>query len=100
MVKDDCEYSIRTADGKISLRKFSNAFDWSLDAIKLADVYAKKVRRQDFAFKVGKYLYTKNVICVTFKYAYKEFNLVGKNGYLFIKNWLIRYYAIKTIELI
>lgn len=80
--KDDCEYSIRTADGKISLRKFSNAFDWSLDAIKLADVYAKKVRRQDFAFKVGKYLYTKNVICVTFKYAYKEFNLVGKNTYV------------------
>lgn len=80
--KEDCEYGIRSADGSINLRKFSNAFDWSLDAIKLAEVYAKKVRRQDFAFKVGRYLYTKNVICVTFRYAYKEFNMVGKNTYV------------------
>lgn len=80
--KEDCEYGIRSSDGSINLRKFSNAFDWSLDAIKLAEVYAKKVRRQDFAFKVGRYLYTKNVICVTFRYAYKEFNMVGKNTYV------------------
>ncbi len=80
--KEDCEYGIRGADGKVSLRKFTNAFDWSLDAIKLAEVYEKKVRRRDFAFKSGRYLYTKNVICVTFKYAYKEFNMVGKNTYV------------------
>ena len=80
--KEDCEYGIRGADGKISIRKFTNAFDWSLDAIKLAEVYEKKVRRRDFAFKAGRYLYTKNVICVTFKYAYKEFNMVGKNTYV------------------
>lgn len=80
--KDDCEYGIRSADGKISLRKFTNTFDWSLDAIKLEEVYAKKMRRRDFAFKAGRYLYTKNVICVTFKYAYKEFNMVGKNTYV------------------
>lgn len=80
--KEDCEYGIRSSDGSINLRKFSNAFDWSLDAIKLAEVYTKKVRRQDFAFKVGRYLYTKNVICVTFRYAYKEFNMVGKNTYV------------------
>lgn len=80
--KEEGEYGIRNSDGKISLRKFTNTFDWSLDAIKLAEVYEKKVRRQDFAFKSGRYLYTKNVICVTFKYAYKEFNMVGKNTYV------------------
>ena len=80
--KEDCEYGIRGADGKISLRKFTNTFDWSLDAIKLAEVYEKRARRRDFAFKAGKYLYTKNVICVTFKYAYKEFNMAGKNTYV------------------
>ena len=80
--KEDCEYGIRASDGSINLRKFSNAFDWSLDAIKLAEVYAKKVRRQDFAFKVGRYLNTKNVICVTFRYAYKELNMGGKNTYV------------------
>ena len=80
--ESDCEYGIRNAEGKISLRKFTNTFDWSLDAIKLEEVYAKKMRRRDFAFKSGRYLYTKNVICITFKYAYKEFNMVGKNTYV------------------
>lgn len=80
--KEDCEYGIRSPDGTISLKRFSNAFDWSLDAIKLEDVYCKKTRRHDFVFKVGKYLYTKNVVCVTFNYAYKEFNMAGKNTYV------------------
>ena len=80
--KDDCEYGIRSADGSISLKRFSNAFDWSLDAIKLAEVYYKKTRRQDFSFRVGRHRYTKNVVCVTFNYAYKEFNMAGKNTYV------------------
>lgn len=79
---EDREYRIRLADGSINLKKFSNAFDWSLDAIKLAEVYHKKTRRQDFAFKSGRHLYTKNVICVTFNYSYKEFNMAGKNTYV------------------
>lgn len=75
-------YDIRTADGSYNLKKFTNTFDWSLDAIKLSEVYEKKIRRKDFAFRVGKYLYTKNVICVTFKYSYKEFNMAGRNTYV------------------
>lgn len=80
--KEDCEYGIRSADGKVNLKRFSNAFDWSLDAIKLAEVYYKKTRRVDFSFKVGRHQYTKNVICVTFNYAYKEFNMAGKNTFV------------------
>lgn len=80
--KDECEYSIRSADGTLSLRKFSNTFDYSLDYMKLAEVYEKKVRRKDFAFRAGKHTYTKNVICITFKYAYKEFNMAGRNTYI------------------
>ena len=76
------EYSIRGADGKLSLKKFSNTFDWSLDAMKLLEVYEKRVRRKDFAFKSGRHWYTKNIICVTFKYSYKEFNMAGKNTYV------------------
>lgn len=80
--KEDCEYSIRCADGNLSLKKFSNTFDYSLDYMKLAEVYERKVRRKDFAFKSGKHCYTKNVICITFKYAYKEFNMAGRNTYI------------------
>lgn len=78
----DADYSIRAADGSLSLRKFSNTYDWSLDAIKLAEVYEKRFRRKDFAFKSGRHLYTKQVICVTFKYSLKEFNMAGKNTYV------------------
>lgn len=80
--KENPEYSIRSADGKLSLKKFTNAFDWSLDAIKLAEVYEHITMRDDFAFKSGRHMYTKNVICVTFKYSYKEFNMAGKNTYV------------------
>lgn len=75
-------YQIRGADGEISLRKFTNTFDWSLDSMKLEKVYREKTGRDDFSFKSGRHLYTKNVICVTFKYSYKEFNLAGKNTYI------------------
>lgn len=80
--KDDCEYSVRMPNGDISLRKFTNSFDASLDSVKLAEVYEKKMRRKDFAFKHGRYWYTKNIICVTFQYSYKEFNMIGKNTYV------------------
>jgi hypothetical protein len=80
--KDDCEYSIRGANGTLSMRKFSNTFDYSLDLMKLVEAYEKKTRRKDFSFTSGKHSYTKNVICVTFKYAYKEFNMMGRNTYI------------------
>lgn len=80
--KENCEYSIRSPEGNLSLRKFTNTFDYSLDYIKLSEVYEKKARRKDFSFRVGRHNYTKNVICVTFKYAYKEFNMAGKNTYI------------------
>lgn len=79
---DECEYSIRNSEGNLSLKKFSNALDYSLDSIKLAEVYEHRTRRKDFAFKAGRHQYTKNVICITFKYSYKEFNLAGKNTYI------------------
>lgn len=80
--KEDCEYTIRNTDGALSLRKFINTLDYSLDYLMMREVYEKRVRRKDFSFQVGKHSYTKNVICVTFKYAYKEFNMAGKNTYI------------------
>ena len=62
-------YSIRSADGKLSVRRFTNALDWSLDSMKLEEVYEKRARRKDFAFRVGRHMYTKNVVCVTFNYS-------------------------------
>lgn len=79
---DDHGYEIRKSDGSLNIKRFTNTFDWSLDAMKLCEVYEKRMRRKDFAVRYGKYLYTTNVICVTFKYSYKEFNMAGKNVYV------------------
>ncbi len=75
-------YNIRNKDGAISLRKFENTLDWSLDTIKLQEEYEKEVRRKDFYFVVNKRKYTQVVINVKFSYSYKEFNKVGKNVFV------------------
>lgn len=80
--KEKVGYGIRGKDGKISLRKFENTIDWSLDTIKLQEEYEKAVRRKDFYFVVNDKKYTQVIINVKFSYSYKEFNKVGKDIYI------------------
>lgn len=79
---DECGYNIRGKNGLISLRKFENTLDWSLDTIKLQEEYEKAVRRKDFYFLANKRKYTQVIINVKFSYSYKEFNKVGKNIFI------------------
>lgn len=79
-------FNIRNKDGDINTKRFVNVLDYSLDLIKLREVYQKVYRRRDFSFAVGDYEYTTRVINVTFKYSVKEYNeiragLYIKNGY-------------------
>ena len=67
---DGCGYNIRNKDGAISLRKFENTLDWSLDTIKLQEEYEKAVRRKDFYFVVSKRKYTQVIINVKFPSSY------------------------------
>ena len=69
---DGSGYNIRNKDGAISLRKFENTLDWSLDTIKLQEEYEKAVRRKDFYFVVNKRKYTQVIINVKFSYSYTE----------------------------
>lgn len=75
-------YSIRDSKGNISLKKFINTLDYSLDLLKLRESYEKAMRRKDFSYWIGKKEYTQNIINVKFTYAYKEFNKAGKNTYI------------------
>lgn len=75
-------YDIRDKNGNVSLRKFENVLDWSLDTIQLRDAYTKATRRKDFYFFTGGKKYTQVVINVKFSYSYKEFNKIGKNTYI------------------
>lgn len=75
-------YCIRTKAGNINVKKFINALDYSLDLIKLREIYEKIYRRHDFSFKINEKEYTKHVINVKFSYAQKEFNKAGNNIYI------------------
>lgn len=75
-------FGIRDKSGNISVRKFINSLDYSLDSIKLREVYEKKQRKKDFSFSINGKDYTKMVINVTFKYSYKLFNKVAENIFI------------------
>lgn len=59
-----------------------NTLDYSLDLIKLREVYERVYRRMDFGFFVGDKEYTQRVINVTFKYSVKEYNEIRKGLYI------------------
>lgn len=75
-------YNLKLKDGQYNLRKFINTLDYSLDLIELLDIYYKKYRRNDFAFKIKKHMYSVNVINLTFKYSVKEWNQMNKNTFV------------------
>lgn len=75
-------YNLKRKDGQYDLRKFINTFDYSLDFIKLQDLYYRKYRRNDFAFQVKKHMYSTQIINLTFKYSVKEWNQMNRNTYV------------------
>ena len=82
---NDCSnigYKIRYKTGDINTKKFINDLDYSLDLIKLQEIYEKIYRNTDFAFEKDEKEYTKRVINVTFKYSNKLFNKIKKNTYV------------------
>lgn len=77
-------YSTKMADGNFNRKAFINVLDYSLDTIKLKEVYEKVYRNQDFTFTDKKHQYTYQVINVKFKYAQRDYNKACKN--VFIRN--------------
>lgn len=71
-------YDVRDENGEYRLTRFINALDYSLDLIKLRQVYLAAYRRNKFSFTVGDKEYSPSVINVTFKYSYKRYNQITK----------------------
>lgn len=59
-----------------------NTLDYSLDLIKLREIYERVYRRMDFSFNKRGKEYTTRVINVTFKYSVKAFNLFYGQTYI------------------
>lgn len=70
-------YSIRRKDGELNQKRFKNVFDYSLDLIKIREIYEKKYRRRDFGLVYNGKEYSYQVCNVTFKYACREWNRIG-----------------------
>lgn len=88
----DNGYTLMTKDGNINYRKFINVLDYSLESIKLKEVYQKAYRNSKMTFMhLGKE-YTKCIINVTFKYNVYEYNRINACTY-------VKYgYNIKDLE--
>ena len=72
------EYTVKLTgadhNDQFNTKRFVNTLDYSLDLIKLREVYEKVYRRMDFTFSKRGKEYCRRVINVTFKYSVKEFN--------------------------
>ncbi len=80
------EYTVRLTgtdhNDQFNTKRFVNTLDYSLDLIKLREVYEKVYRRMDFTFSKRGKEYCRRVINVTFKYSVKEFNRFFGNVYI------------------
>ncbi len=71
-------YNLKRKNGTYNLSRFKNALDFSLDLMKLREVYYKVYRNQKFSwFEKNEMEYTDRVINVTFKYSNKQYNKIG-----------------------
>lgn len=76
-------YTLRDKFGNLNTRKFIATMDYSLDLIKLNDVYKEVYRNRNFYEYVGKNKkYTRHIINVTFKYSNKLYNKAGLGLYI------------------
>lgn len=76
-------YSLIKKDGTVNLKRYLNTLDYSLDLIRLREVYFKVYRNKYFSFEDRNgYEYSSEVCNVTFKYSVKEFNQIGKGIYV------------------
>lgn len=76
------KYSTGDLKGEFNTRKFINTLDYSLDLIKLREVYEKVYRNMAFTFNKRGKEYCRRVINVTFKYNVKEYNRFLDNTYI------------------
>lgn len=69
-------------DGNLNLRRFKASLDYSLDQIKLKEIYDKVYRRNNFAIRVNRKNYCTSVVSVTFKYSTGEWNSTFNDIYV------------------
>lgn len=75
-------YSITNKYGIVNTRRFRANLDYSLELIKLKEVYQQVYGLDEFSFELSGFDYTRYVCSVTFKYSVKEFNRIASDIYV------------------
>lgn len=79
---DRIGYQITNKLGLINTKRFRANLDYSLELIRLREVFVDTYGSDEFSFDIGDFSYTKHVCSVTFKYAVKEFNRLSNDTYI------------------
>lgn len=80
--KSDIGYNIRRSDGNLNFDKFINTADYSIDLMKLREVYKRVYRNNNFSINYYKKEYSKSIINVTFEYSNKLYNRIGGKHFI------------------
>lgn len=80
-------YELIKSNGELNLKRFKATFDYSLDLIKLRDVYLKVYRNNRFSYieetsNGNRKEYCNRIINVTFDYNVRAWNRTGNNIYM------------------
>ena len=75
-------YNLKRKNGNYNLSKFINTLNYSLDLIKLREVYQRTYNAKNFSWKEKNKDYSFRVINVTFKYSNKEYNRLRPDTYV------------------
>ena len=72
------------SEGYVSKNKkhYLNALDFSLDLIKMREIYEKVYRNRRFTYTENGKEYTDRAVVIKFNYAYKEYNKASSNIYV------------------
>lgn len=68
--------------GKWNFKRFGSKLDYSLDLIKMQEVYQRVYNAKNFSFEANMKNYSTHIINVTFQYNVREFNRINSNTYV------------------
>lgn len=75
-------YSITNKYGLLNTKRFRANLDYSLELIKLREVYRSIFGKDEFSFALSGFEYTKNICSVTFKFSVKLYNRVSMDTFI------------------
>ena len=76
------EYTLKTSDGELNINRYRATFDYSLDMLKLREVYDDVYNNKKFSVMIDDKEYCNKIINVTFEYSVKEYNRCGSNTFV------------------